>query len=173
MYKIFLSIAITFIAVNLVFAQTYSNKVVGKKNQEIADSLKATEYPYILPIWGEKVTQKGYTLPYSAGLSLNYFGQKSDLIIDNLFVGFNNGPMYNIDEIVRFDKAVSSAGSISLRPDIWVFPFLNVYGIFGKAKTSTEIGAGLWLPDTIEHMARNNFLLRQKQILMPPQWDLV
>ncbi len=148
MYKIFLSIAITFIAVNLVFAQTYSNKVVGKKNQEIADSLKVTEYPYILPIWGEKVTQKGYTLPYSAGLSLNYFGQKSDLIIDNLFVGFNNGPMYNIDEIVRFDKAVSSAGSISLRPDIWVFPFLNVYGIFGKAKTSTEIGAGLWLPDT-------------------------
>ncbi len=148
MYKIFLSIAITFLALNLALAQTYSNKVVGKKNQEIADSLKVTEYPYILPIWGEKVTQKGYTLPYSAGLSLNYFGQKSDLIIDNLNVGFNNGPMYNIDEIVRFDKAVATANSLSLRPDIWVFPFLNVYGIFGKAKTSTEIDAGLWLPDT-------------------------
>ncbi len=148
MYKLFLSVAIAFITANLAFAQTYSNKVVGDKNQELKDSLKVTEYPYFLPIWGQKVTQKGYTLPYSAGISLNYFGQESDLIIDNLYVGFNNGPMYNLEEIVRFDKAVSTANSLSLRPDIWVFPFLNVYGIFGKAKTSTEIGAGLWLPDT-------------------------
>jgi hypothetical protein len=148
MSKILLFVAIAFIAVNQLSAQVYTNKEVGKKNQQIADSLKKAEYPYILPIWGQKVTQKGYLLPYSAGLSVNYFGQKSDLIIDNLLVGFNNGPQYNLDEIVRFDKAVATANSINLRPDIWVFPFLNVYGIFGKAKTSTEIGAGLWLPDT-------------------------
>ena len=56
--------------------------------------------------------------------------------------------MYNLEEIVRFKSAVSTAQSINLRPDFWIFPFLNVYGIFAKAKTSTAIDAGLWLPDT-------------------------
>jgi hypothetical protein len=54
-------------------AQVYTDKVVGKKNEAVVASLKITEYPYSLPIWGKKVTQKGYQLPYSAGLSVNYF----------------------------------------------------------------------------------------------------
>jgi hypothetical protein len=138
-----LMVAFTFLQVN---AQVFSDKVVGKKNQEKIDSLKAKEYPYILPIWGEKVTARGFDLPFPAGFNINYMTQKSDLIIDNLFVGFNNGPQINLDEIIRFDKAISRASSINLRPDIWLLPFLNVYGVFSKAKTSTEIGAGVWIP---------------------------
>jgi hypothetical protein len=121
--------------------------VVGKKNEALLDSLKVVEYPYALPIWGEKATQKGFQLPYSAGVSVNYFWQKSDLTIDNLQVGFNNGPMYNLDQIIRFNSAVAEASALNVRPDIWLFPFLNVYGIFGKVKSSTTIDAGLWVPD--------------------------
>jgi len=148
MKKIFFVFAIAGFFVSQVFGQVYTNKEVGKKNQALQDSLKISEYPYALPIWGAKATAKGFKLPLSAGVSVNYFGQKSDIIIEDLFVGFNNGPMYDLDEIIRFDKAISTANSINIRPDIWVFPFLNVYGILGKAKTSTEIGAGLWLPDS-------------------------
>jgi hypothetical protein len=50
------------------FGQVYSDKVVGKKNAELADSLKASEYPYILPILGAAATKRGFNLPYSAGL---------------------------------------------------------------------------------------------------------
>ena len=75
------------------FAQVYTNKEVGKKNIGIVDSLSIAEYPYALPIWGDKATSKGFSLPYSAGLSIQYFGSKSDILIDNLKVGFNNGPM--------------------------------------------------------------------------------
>jgi hypothetical protein len=77
-------------------AQVFSNKVVGEKNRALSDSLMHAHYPYILPIWGEKATQRGFSLPYSAGFSLQYFGQRSDLRIDNLNVGFNNGPMYDL-----------------------------------------------------------------------------
>jgi hypothetical protein len=129
-------------------AQVYSNKVVGAKNEVYVDSLKAKEYPYALPIWGAKVAARGYDLPFSAGLGVNYLWQESDLIIDDLFVGFNNGPMYDLDELIRFNSAIASASAINLRPDIWVLPFLNVYGIFTQAKTSTTINAGLWIPDT-------------------------
>jgi len=129
-------------------SQVYTNKVVGAKNQTYKDSLKQSEYPYSLPILGAKATKAGYDLPYSAGFGINYLWQQSDLIIENLLVGFNNGPMYDLDEIVRFDGAVASASAINLRPDIWILPFLNIYGVFTQASTSTEINAGVWLPDT-------------------------
>jgi hypothetical protein len=129
-------------------AQVYSNKEVGKKNEMLIDSLKKAEYPYALPIWGKKVTAMGYDLPYSAGVSVQYFNQVSDIVIENLMVGFNNGTMYNVDELIRFDKAKATAGGFSVRPDVWVFPFLNVYAILGQTNASTEVGFGLWLPDS-------------------------
>ena len=134
--------------ISTLHAQVYTNKEVGKKNQNLIDSLKISEYPYALPIWGEKAAKMGFNLPYSAGLGVNYLWQESELIISNLNVGFNNGPMYNLDEIIRFDNSTASANAVNFRPDIWVFPFLNVYGLIGKAKTSTAINAGVWLPDT-------------------------
>jgi hypothetical protein len=128
--------------------QVYTNKVVGKKNEALIDSIKAKPYPYSLPIWGEKAAQRGYDLPYSAGIGVNYLWQESSLIIEDLLVGFNNGPMYDLDEIVRFNDAIATASAVNIRPDIWLLPFLNVYALFTKAKTSTEINAGVWLPDT-------------------------
>ncbi len=133
---------------NLAWAQVFTNKEVGKKNEALADSLKKSDYPYSLPIWGDKATKAGYSLPYSAGLSVQYFGQESLLIIDNLQVGFNNGPMYNLDGIVRFDEAKATASAATVRPDIWLFPFLNVYGILGKAQASTNVNFGVWVPDS-------------------------
>lgn len=134
------------------FSQVYTNKVVGKKNAAEIETLKTQEYPYSLPIWGDKATKKGYKLPLSAGVSVNYITMQSDLIIDNLKVGFNNGPMYDLDEIIRFNNATSEASGLNVRPDIWLFPFLNVYGILGVGKSSTSIGAGIWVPD-----ANNNW----------------
>jgi hypothetical protein len=88
-------------------------------------------------------------------VSVQYFGQKSNLVIDNLMVGFNHGPMVDLDGLVRFDKAVSRSDGVSLRPDVWLFPFLNVYAILGRSSASTEVGYGLWLPDSngAEHKA--------------------
>ncbi len=148
-YRVALMVAIClhFISTGAL-AQVYSNKEVGKKNTELIDSLKKTEYPYSLPIWGKKVTKLGYDLPYSAGIGVNYFWQKSDLVIENLNVGFNNGPQYNLDEVIRFNQAVSEANVVNVRPDIWILPFLNVYGIIATSKPSTTVGFGVWIPDS-------------------------
>jgi hypothetical protein len=131
-----------------VSSQVYSNKVVGAKNQGLSDSIKKAAYPYALPIWGEKVTKMGFDLPYSAGLGINYIWTQSDIIIENLMVGFNNGPMYDLDEIIRFKGSTATAAGFNFRPDVWVFPFLNVYALVSKANTSTAINAGVYLPDT-------------------------
>ena len=131
-----------------VEAQYTTNKVVGKKNEALRDSLQATDYPYMLPIWGKKVVKKGFDLPYSAGVSAQYLWQQSDIVINNLQVGFNNGPKYNLDQLIRFDKSQTTSNGINLRPDFWLFPFLNIYAIFAASKTSTAIQAGIWVPDS-------------------------
>lgn len=129
-------------------AQVFTNKEVGAKNEALIDSLKAAEYPYTLPILGAKATAAGYNLPYSAGISTQYFAQESFLTITNLNVGFNDGPMYNLDGIVRFEDAKANASAFTVRPDIWLLPFLNVYGIFGTAQASTNVNFGVWVPDS-------------------------
>lgn len=128
-------------------AQVFTNKEVGVNKVTVEDSIKNRVYPYSLPILGEKATQAGYQLPYSAGVSVQYFGSESDLVINNLKVGFNGREMFNLDEIVRFDKAVATAQSITVRPDLWLFPFLNIYGILGISDASTDIGFSVWIPD--------------------------
>jgi len=135
------------LGISPVFGQVYSDKVVGKKNTELADSIKASEYPYILPILGDAATKRGFNLPYSAGLGINYIWQESDLIIENLQVGFNHNPMQDLSEVIRFNSAVSKAGGVNFRPDVWLFPFLNVYGIIAKVQPSTTVDFGVYVPD--------------------------
>lgn len=148
MKKLFTLIIITAVISTGAFSQVYTNKEVGKKNEALIDSLKKAEWPYALPIMGKKATQRGYNLPFPAGVSVQYFGQQSDIIIDNLKVGFNNGEMFDLDQVVKFDKAVATVNSVTVRPDIWLLPFLNVYGIFGYGAASTDVGFGVWVPDS-------------------------
>ncbi len=164
MKRIILVIGFIGVAVTSSVAQVYSDKVAGKKNEALRDSLKEMEYPYILPIWGEKATKKGFNLPYSAGLSVQYFWQQSDLVLDNLLVGFNGGTMYNLDEIVQFNKAKATAYATTIRPDVWLFPFLNVYGILGKASASTDVGFGIYGPDPNNPGARKEYLNTETKI---------
>ena len=124
---------------NSLFGQVFSDKE--------ADSIRQDKlYNYTLPILGEKATRAGYKLPYSAGVSVNYLWQESELIINNLSVGFNNGPMANLDEIIRFDNAISTTNSVNVRPDIWLLPFLNVYGIFARTQASTQVDFSINIP---------------------------
>jgi len=145
--KVLVTLVFFSAAQSISYGQVYSNKEVGKKNAELIDSLKQSEYPYALPILGKKATARGFNLPYSAGLGVNYLWQESDLVIDNLQVGFNHGPLHSLDEIIRFDQATSTASGFNFRPDIWLFPFLNVYGILAKASPSTAVDFGVYVPD--------------------------
>src|SRR5215813_12218451 len=115
--KLWFLLACTFCA-SSSYAQYTTDKVLGPKNQSLADSLKKMEYPYLLPIWGKKVVAKGFNIPKSAGVSAQYVYQQSDILITDLSVGFNHGPLYPLDQIIRFNSAVATSNAANLRPDI-------------------------------------------------------
>jgi len=126
----------------LLGAQSY-----GQVYSELGAVKKDTlEYNQLLPILGKKVHELGFDLPHSAGLAVNYIWQQSDITVSNINVGFNNGPMYNVDELVRFNTTSSESNGVNIRPDVWLFPFLNVYGIFAQARSTTNVDVGVYIP---------------------------
>ena len=72
----------------------------------------------------------------------NYFYVKQGLVIDNLQLGLEapnqSIPLTSVD-FIEFGDNFSTAHTFMFRPDVWVFPFLNVYGIFGLGTSSTEV----------------------------------
>jgi hypothetical protein len=130
-------------------SQVFTNRQVAPKKLDGLDSLNSLKYPYVLPILGQKATNAGFDLPYSAGISINYFVQTSDIILENLEVGFNGGEKFDLSSLVQFDVAKARASALTFRPDVWLLPFLNVYGILGRAQASTEVKYRVNVPDSI------------------------
>ncbi|MCU7551778.1 hypothetical protein OCK74_21840 [Chitinophagaceae bacterium LB-8] len=130
------------------FGQVYSNKEVGKKNIDLIDSLKNSEYPYVLPIWGEKAHKAGYTLPLSAGISTQYVWQESEVVIDNLHAAINDGELVDVSEFARLYNTITKLHAVNIRPDLWILPFLNFYGILAQSNPSTTTSVGIFLPDS-------------------------
>lgn len=129
-------------ALGLSASAQYSSRKVGKKQQTYIDSLKAVEYNYTFPIWGQAVYKKGFDIPYPAGAMVNYLWMKQGIVIENMQLGIQtdnaNIPLTPID-FIDFGTNTNTSYSVNFRPDIWVFPFLNVSGIFGYGTSTTEV----------------------------------
>lgn len=118
--------------------------VIGQYSQlQPKDTLKP-EYPYKLPFLGSAAYEKGFNLPKPLGLMLNYFWATQDIVIPKIELGFSDGilpevPLTEITDLLEFEEIKAVAQTINVRPDIWIFPFLNVYGIFGKSYATTDV----------------------------------
>ncbi len=112
----------------------------------------STEYPYFFPILGKEAVQKGFDIPYPMGLMVNSFYGVQNMMIDNIAVGFSfpdrEIPLTDISDFIEFEEVKATAYSVTVRPDIWVFPFLDVYGVFGKSYATTLVK--LTSPITLE-----------------------
>ena len=117
----------------------FTAKVTGENNEELIDSLETTEYRYVLPFYGEEVQKRGYDLPLPAGLMMGFYTAKQELDIQNLSVGFGEGELIDISELVEFSNLSNDVNVYTFRPDVWVFPFMNVYGIFNRFTSSTFV----------------------------------
>lgn len=102
------------------------------------DSVLST-YKSIFPIWGRKVIERGFDLPYPFGVSPNVLQINQDIVINNLMLGVNDGGLVPVDEFIKFANAKSSVSTVNGRFDVWLFPFLNVFGFYGQAWTNTEV----------------------------------
>ena len=126
----------------------YTTTKVKSKHEAYIDSLKKVEYNYVFPLLGQGAYKKGFDIPYPIGIMANFFWTKQAITVNNLQLGYhgpNNefelSPVVdeNGEEILGFGDNSNEAYSINVRPDIWLFPFLNFYGIFGYGNSHTEV----------------------------------
>ncbi len=106
------------------------------------EDTEAAEWPYFFPVLGKAAVAEGYNLPRPLGLNLNFFIASQEVKISELQVGFNDGRKYNLD-FIEFDEIKAETTTGNVRLDLWIFPFLNIYGIIvgGDAATSVKISA--------------------------------
>jgi hypothetical protein len=120
----------------------YASRKFSQKQQVYIDSLKQVEYKYIFPIWGQEAYKQGFDIPYPAGIMANFFYAKMGLILEDMQLGIKTEdvdiPLTDVG-FIEFGDNTSTVWSINVRPDLWVFPFLNVYGIFGYGKSNTLV----------------------------------
>jgi hypothetical protein len=138
----------------------YATRKVSIQQQAYTDSLKQVEYNYIFPILGQKTYRAGFDIPYPIGLMGNYMRMDQSLVFDNMQLGLKTDdidiPLTDVDEFISFGKNTNKSYSVNVRPDVWVFPFLNVYGIlgYGKSETSVLLVEPVEFPTTIEQNLR-------------------
>ena len=83
-----------------------------------------------LPFKAQKVVDLGYDLPKPYGLKILYTDIGQDQNLDNLRVGFS-GSEKEPFEFVAFENARSESETWQLVGDLWLLPFLNLFGYVG------------------------------------------
>jgi hypothetical protein len=106
-------------------------------SQAERDSLLA-HYHNRFPIWGRKAIEKGFDLPYPVGLSVNGVWASQNIDITNLSLSTGANPVVPI-QAIKFGDVTAPIFTANLRADLWLLPFLNVYGFGGLASVSTDV----------------------------------
>ena len=116
-----------------------AQKIFNEIHDDYFDSLKKMDYPFTLPFLGKGAYQRGYDLPHAFGLSVIYFTQTQEINITETSVGINGSQQVDFSDFIKFGPTIATTNAVTIRPDIWVLPFLNLYGIFGAGTTSTNV----------------------------------
>jgi len=92
-----------------------------------------------MPIWGEKLAREhGYDLPLPLGVSGTMFTERANFNVPSVSIGRGAG-MLNIDPLVRVSNVRINETAWTVRPEVWVLPFLNLYAVGGYVSGTGDV----------------------------------
>lgn len=115
---------------------------------QVQDTSKAYDYPYSMPIWGQKAADRGIKLQLPYGFNVNYVFNQMELEISRFGMTVGSDPLSPINdalnkyvnsETLNFKKTEAITNGMNFRADVWLFPFWNVYGLFSSSVGSTGV----------------------------------
>lgn len=131
-------------------------------------------YPYVLPIWGQEVTDRNIDLQLPFGLNVNYVYNQMSLELTYFSMNFYDGE--NLDDIINpetlnFTETIATANGVNLRADAWILPFINIYGIYARNSGSTQVS---FQPQVVEtDLGPNGNLMEIRTLEKPIEVDPV
>jgi hypothetical protein len=127
---------LTLLVMSAPFAQVPDYDLIKAQNEK--ELLATAEYPYIFPLFGKNVVRKGFDLPFPIGITISYYQQNMGAIIDRVSLGLGDDQLMPLT-FVEFEDVANDAKNYNARLDLWLFPFLNIYGMFGSARSDANV----------------------------------
>ena len=106
------------------------------------------EWPYSMPILGKKAVERGYKIQLPYGLNVNYVYNRMDLEISEFDMSIGDDPNSRINQFIdeyvtletlNFTNTIARTNGMNIRADVWILPFVNVYGLYSNNTGSTEV----------------------------------
>ena len=97
-----------------------------------------------LPIWGVKAAERGFKLPSPMGVGIYFNDQIVPYTATSDFELKATGGLLDGSDVYLPQDDVTIEGrdqSFQVRADVWLFPFLNVYGLVGYTQGNKDIVA--------------------------------
>jgi len=89
------------------------------------------------PFCGKKLRSKGNSVQFPFGAGVQALFMEQEFIASNLQLSSENTPIIARADTI-YQNTVSSLSQLTVRPDLWITSFLNVYGIFGYTNGKTN-----------------------------------
>ena len=108
-----------------------------------------------LPIWKEQAQALGYELPKPIGFNLSYMGMQQGINVDSIALNNLKVGQPFLDKLIdkyadiemEAEPGKQVTNVVTLRADVWLFPFLNLYALAGKldgySETDVNVSVGL------------------------------
>lgn len=106
-----------------------------QKEDGSLDATRPSESQFrILPIWGDEARARGYDIPEPFGVGYNYMNLRQDIVVDKIGFIMPKNPETAGALSVDAGHTREKSETHMLKVDSWIFPFMNVYGLYGKTK---------------------------------------
>ena len=122
----------------------------------------------IPPICGKKKRNEGFNLTLPFGSGLQGFWYQQDYTASNLLVTDSTGKI-TVTSDTMIQNTTAGEMQLYLKPDVWLFPFLNVYGIFGYTKGT--VNPNITVPSFTMHI-RDHELLPDNDIPIDTTFEI-
>lgn len=158
-----LTVLVLFPLICLAQVDTGVKVTDAQQGGEMLDSVKQAPYPYLLPILGKKAAAKGFLLPYPVGIMLNVFRGSQKVDITDLTVGIDAADGSSIleptslDDVLEFGEVRATVSNFNFRTDVWLLPFLDIYGIVGAAWVKTDVNIASIMNQPVDINTSANF----------------
>lgn len=121
-----------------LFSVTMSESGVPKNNNEGGITRSSSSESRILPIWGDEARARGYDIPEPFGVSYGYMNLRQDIVVDKIGFIMPKNPETASALSIEAGHTREKSETHTLKIDSWVFPFLNVYGLYGHTKGTSH-----------------------------------
>ncbi len=146
MYRLIVFILVLLITADIAAQQQGFGIVPNKKYLWFGGSTKAGEKKSVKPVTqappfcGKKRRAAGNQLPLPFGVGIHgiYYVQAYEASDLTMSQQTDNEEKITARADTMYQNTTSGELKVTIRPDIWIFPFLNVYGIIGYTQGMTN-----------------------------------